>query len=363
MKNETQRSRFLANCSVVAVLLIALILLGTNCSGTAVYPGETWERIENPESAGYSQEKLDAVRECADTLATTGLVVVVGGRVLFEYGDITELSYIASVRKSVLAMLFGNYVADGTVDMNKTLADLGITDHGGLSDQEKEATITDLISARSGVYHPASNSGDNLADAPERGSQKHGEYFLYSNWDFNTLGHIFEQETGRNIYDAVESDIAVPVDMQDFDRSAQRKSGNLDISMYPAYHMWFSTRDMARIGYLMLREGAWNGNQLVPKDWVHKISGVITPLEEMNPERTRNGKLGYGYLWWIFDGPEATGPYEGAYTGIGAGGQYITVIPKLDMVIAHKTNRGRVRKSTSRTQFYTLMDLIIASKN
>jgi len=352
------------------VLVLNFLLLGiglltgeTSVSyAQEVFPAESWERIENPESVGFSQEGLDAVSEYVDSLSTTGLGVVVGGRILFEQGDITELSYIASVRKSVLAMLFGNYVADGTVDLNKTLADLGITDHGGLSEQEKEATIADLISARSGVYHPASNSGDNLADAPPRGSQKHGTYFLYSNWDFNTLGAIFEQETGRNIYDALGFDIAIPIGMQDFDRSAQRKSGNLEVSMYPAYHMWFSTRDMARIGYLMLREGNWNGKQIVPEDWTHRISSVVTPLEEMNPARTRDGKLGYGYLWWIFDGPEATGAYDGAYTGIGAGGQYITVIPKLDMVVAHKTNRGRSRGSTSRNQYLTLLDMIIESK-
>ena len=70
-----------------------------------------------------------------------------------------------------------------------------------------EATIADLLGARSGVYHEASNSGDNLADAPPRGSQKHGTYFLYSNWDFNALGTIFEQFTGGSIYDALQREL------------------------------------------------------------------------------------------------------------------------------------------------------------
>ena len=51
--------------------------------------------------------------------------------------------------------------------------------------------------------------------APVRGSQKPGTYNLYSNWDFNALGTIFEKKTGRSIYDAFESDIARPIGMQD----------------------------------------------------------------------------------------------------------------------------------------------------
>jgi CubicO group peptidase (beta-lactamase class C family) len=112
------------------------------------------------------------------------------------------------------------------IRLDKTLADLKIDDHGGLLESEKQATVADLLGARSGVYHEASNSGDNLAVAPPRGSQKPGTYFLYSNWDFNALGTIFEQETGQSIYDALERDLVTPIGMQDFDRSTHRRNGD-----------------------------------------------------------------------------------------------------------------------------------------
>jgi CubicO group peptidase (beta-lactamase class C family) len=125
--------------------------------------------------------------------------------------------------------------------------------------------------------------------------------------------------------------------------------------------MWLSTRDMARLGYLMLRGGNWAGNQLIPRDWVKKITSPVTRLEEMNPAPFRKGRLGYGYLWWIFDGPEAVGPYEGAFTGSGAGGQFITVLPKLDLVVAHKTNLARSKNQRiSWNQYAPLLDKIIA---
>jgi CubicO group peptidase (beta-lactamase class C family) len=231
-------------------------------------------------------------------------------------------------------------VASGKIRLDKTLADLKIDDIGGLSDAEKQATVADLLGARSGVYHPASNAGDNLADAPPRGSQKPGTYFLYSNWDFNALGTIFEQETGQSLYDALERDLARPIGMQDFDRSTHRRNGDATRSIHLAYHMNFSTRDMARVGYLMLREGGWNGRQVVPRDWTKRIVSAVTPVAGMNPPNLRKGPFGYGYLWWVWDGPAAQGPFQGAYTGRGAIGQYITVLPALDLVIAHKTRPG-----------------------
>jgi len=42
-------------------------------------------------------------------------------------------------------------------------------------------------------------------------------------------------------------------------------------------------------------------------------------------------------MWWVWDGPNATGAFEGAYTARGAYGQYITVMPALGLVVAHKT--------------------------
>lgn len=357
--------------SILNHIFTTLVLLGLAtfiaCGGqqavTDVYPGETWERIADPESVGFTKEGFEAVGTHLDSIPSSGLVVAVGGKILYEHGKIEETSYIASVRKSVLAMLYGNYVADGTIDTSASLADLGIDDIDGLSDQEKEATVADLLGARSGVYHKASNPGDNLADAPPRNSQKHGTYMLYSNWDFNCLGYIFESQTGRNIYDAVQTDLVDKIGMADYRREMHKKSGDLARSKYPAYHMYISSRDLARLGLLMLRGGKWNGEQVVPESWTKKIASVITPLHEMNPERMRSGRFGYGYLWWMFMGPEIEGtPLEGAYTGIGAGGQYLTVIPKLDMVITHKNNRRANRASLNRTQYYGILDAVLAAR-
>jgi len=294
------------------------------------------------------------------------MTVVVGGRVLWDYGDQQFVSYLASVRKSILAMMFGKPVASGAIKLDSTLADLGIDDVGGLLPSEAKATVADLLAARSGVYHDAANAactgcGSTMGDPPgPRGTVPHGSYFLYNNWDFNALGTIFEKATGEDIYDAFERDFARPMQFQDFDRAQQRKTVNARASIHPAYHFYLSSRDMARVGYLMLRDGRWAGREIVPRDWVRKITTVVTPVAEMNPVSLRDGPFGYGYLWWIWEGRFNTGAYRGAYTGQGAIGQFITVLPSLDMVIAHKTRQGQA--SVSRSEYLSVVDAVIAAK-
>jgi len=357
-----------------------LALLATGCAGAStssapaaaalagcprldrVFPTAEWDRIARPECAGFSADGLDAVRQKLAGMATTGFMVVVGGRVLMDHGDVQAISYLASVRKSVLSMLYGIYVDRGRIRLDETLAQIGIDDHGGLSDQEKQATVRHLLMARSGVYHEASNGGDDLASAPPRGSQRPGEYYLYSNWDFNALGTIFEKKTGKDIYDALEEHLARPLGMQEFDRSTHRKSGNPQASIHLAYHMNLSTRDMARIGYLMLREGSWAGRQLVPRAWVRESTRAHTRVHEMNPPQRRNGPFGYGYLWWVFDRPGQDPVFDGAYTGLGAVGQHILVLPKLDMVVTHKTRPNPENRSVSHSQFLEVLDVLLRAR-
>jgi len=217
-----------------------------------------------------------------------------------------------------------------------------------------------LLTARSSVYHPASNGGDNSSEAPERGSQIPGEYFLYNNWDFNAAGTIFEKLTGKNIYEAFEQDIAIPIQMEDYSLDKQKKYENTQKSLHAAYHFTLSTRDMARLGYLMLQKGMWNEKQIIPKTWIDEILQVSTKRENMNPLSKRSGMFSYGYLWWIFDHNKCGKIYEGAFTAAGYFGQYITVLPELDIVIAHKTKATYLRNTFN---YIKLLGMIVKNLN
>lgn len=359
MKHVRPFARSLAFFLVVHTPLF-LASVGAQVSNESAFPGESWAYVEKEDlkAYGWSLEVLEKTTSfIRNESNTTGLVVVDRGRVVYQFGDIEELSYVASVRKSILAMLYGFWVENGIIDLETTLSELGFDDIGGLLPTEKEATIHHLITARSGVYHPASYSGDNLDQAPPRGSQKPGTYMLYSNWDFNAAGAVFEHLTKRDIYDELQAQLAIPLQFEDWDRSAQRKAGNLTISKYAAYPIWVSTRDMARMGHLMLNEGNWNGRQILSKDWARRITSVVTPLGEMNPIDRRDGYFGYGYMWWVWDGPKAIGPFDGAYSARGAVGQWITVFPSLDLVLAHKTH-NIYRRSTRWESFEQIIELL-----
>lgn len=334
------------------------------------YPGLEWEKV-SPESKGYSSAKLaDLTSYIEKNLSTTSMMVVVDGKVIYEYvrgnRTLADTVKIASCRKSLLSMMYGKYVENGTIDLEATLEDLGIdedpaTTDGVLLPIEKKAKVRHLITARSGVYHMPSNDGDDHAYAPPRGSQEPGTYYLYNNWDFNAAGAILEMKVGKNIYEIFRDDIAIPIGLQDYYLSGQRKSGNASYSKFPAYHFWLSTRDMARIAYLMLNKGIWNGRRVVSEEWIKTTTSVVTPRAEMHPASRLTKEFDYGYLWWIFC-KEFTGydpdVYGDGYTATGLGGQYFTVLPRLNMVIAHKDETGNMSKST----YYKLIGRVAACR-
>jgi len=248
-----------------------------------VFPNNTWEFVKDPSAQGWDTAKLNKLKQfIIDSANTTGMMVVQYGKVIFSYGDIQELSYIASCRKSVLSILYGPFVENGKINLNKTLEQLNIDDDGGLMPIEKKATIQNLLTARSGIYHAANYSGDEFAIAPKRGTVLPGSFFLYNNWDFNLAGYLFEKLTGIGIYDAVDSMLARPLKMEDWNRKIQHKDADTSKSKYPAYPLWFSTRDMARIGYLMLRNGQWGDKQIVSTKWVRTITTPVTSFKEAN---------------------------------------------------------------------------------
>lgn len=326
----------------LAVLLFSAIALAQ-----PIKPGKDWER-STPEQEGYSSKRLDGLRAYLASLDTTAMVAVHKGKVFFEYGDTARQGFqLTSVRKSLLALLYGKYVANGKINLDATLEELGIDDVGGLLPIEKRAKVRHLITARSGVFHKNTNpnGGDSLWAAPPRGTQQPGLYYLYNNWDFNVAGYIFEKQTGLDIFDAFQRDIAEPTGMQDFDRSLQKKeSDDSKLSKYPAYRFSLTARDMARIGQLMLQNGEWDGKQLVPADWIRTITSIVTPMEQINPPAMRfysHGLLwAYGYMWWVWDDHGSPGPLKGAYSANGNFGQFITVLPARDLVVAHKTVVG-----------------------
>jgi len=312
------------------------------------FPGKDWQLV-SPESEGYSSKKLEALRAWLAAGPTTSMVIIVHGHMIFSYGDTALVSKIASVRKSILSILYGKYVDNKTIDLYKTVEQLDLEEPGKpFLPIEKNATLEQLLAGRSGIYLLPNDGPPEkdliIASQPRRGSEFPGMYFHYNDWDFNAAGTAFEKLTGKNIYDALETDLAQPIGMQDFDRSKQNKITH-EGQVHPEYAMYLSTRDMARIGLLMLRGGNWAGKQVVPNNWCGQSLTPTTPFEEMNPPYLRSlgapERWGFGDMWWAWDAGEFPGniyitPFQGADEARGTAGQYITILPAKDMVLVHK---------------------------
>ncbi|HWJ54650.1 MAG TPA: serine hydrolase [Vicinamibacterales bacterium] len=307
-------------------------------------PGATWTAVK-PESIGYSSPRLESLRSWLKTLDTKAMLIVVHGQVIFEYGDLAHASKVASVRKSVLSMLYGPYILSGRIDPRKTVVEMGLEEAEPFLPLERNATLEHLLTARSGIYLKSGNDGLD-AVAPKRGSEYPGTRMQYNNWDFNAAGTAFEKLSGKTIYQALEEDLARPLGMQDFDRAKQVKVPSPG-SVHPEYVMRLSTRDLARLGLLMLRHGRWRDAQVLPDQWVRWSTTMITPFARVHPTGLSVGgqpdRWGYGVMWWVweepmFPGGASTGPLQGAFTAMGAGGQYVTVLPAEDMVVVHTTD-------------------------
>ncbi len=316
----------------------------SGCSSQPDFVGSPLVKSSQPATELFNTNKLSNLENTLENLDTTSVVVLKDGEVVYQYGDTSVVSYLASCRKSILSMLYGPHVADGTINLSTTLGDMGIDDVDGLLPIEKQATIRDIMSARSGVFHRPANGGYDEANVLPRGSVKPGEYYLYNNWDFNVAGHIFEQQTGQNIYQAMTTQLAKPLGFQDWRLDAQKKYHKDGRSQYPAYHMYLSTRDMAKLGQLMLDKGQWNGEQLIPSSWYDWSVSPITSVDEVNARYGQQGPNGvpmaYGSYWWLLQDDPDKDYDAGAFSATGWGGQFITVLPEVNMVVAHKAKLG-----------------------
>jgi CubicO group peptidase (beta-lactamase class C family) len=257
------------------------------------------------------------------------------GKALVEIGDISWPVDVHSMRKSILSALIGQACERGEIDLHTTLGELAIDDTPALTDQEKSATIGDLLTARSGVHLPVDDGG--ALGRPSRGSHAPGMFWCYSNWDFNVLGHIYERLTGRSVFVAFDHELAAPLGMVDWDiyqHGTYRYQADIvgATPRYPHYKFRLSARDVSRFGQLFLDDG----RQLLSPEWIRRST---SPVSRTNHPAGLAGM--YGYCWWVAgpsDELSGSGIADSTYSAIGIGGNFLTVLPDVDAVVTVLTD-------------------------
>ena len=291
--------------------IIKLIFLGAGTLILTILVYSMIPRVSNPSPEFQTEltygnpiakEVENILTPKVDPQRTRAVIILQNEKIIYEYGPTDKIMNTASIRKSIMGLLYGIADNKGLIDINKTLAELAIDEYTPLTKQEKSATIQYLLMAKSGIYLPAQGEHDNqITDRPKRESHKSGSYFFMNNFDANALGTIFMQETGVSIGKFMEDYLAKSLGMQDFSEDnvivgapwfwPKKKS------MHKQYYIYMSTRDLARIGAMVANNGRWGEKQIVPENWIKESTTSYSNLKENHINYGRYD--GFGYQWWI----------------------------------------------------------------
>lgn len=322
-------------------------------------PGRSWTRVD-PDRNRWDPERLERALATADSVGSGALVVVDGGAIVAHGGAIAEAYQVASVRKSLLSILLGIAVDRGQLDLDATLAELEIDDVApSLTPTEKTATVRDLLTARSGVYHVAAYEPAAMrARRPARASHAPGEFWFYNNWDFNALGTIYERATGVDVFEGFRREIAGPLGLENFDPDGQQWVDHPN-SRHPAYVFRMSAQDLARVGLLMARDGMWSDRRIVSRSWVATSTSPVVPEVSWGS--------GYGYMWWVpVDGRHYEGVTipDGSFIARGNGPHHMLVVPEQDLIIVHmaETNHPNPSRWVSVEDVAEIFDRVLRAR-
>jgi CubicO group peptidase (beta-lactamase class C family) len=139
-----------------------------------------------------------------------------------------------------------------------------------------------------------------------------GTQFNYCSGCSHILSSILQQATGVNTVDFAEETLFTPLGITRYQwetDSSGLSNGGWGLHLTP--------REMAKLGYLYLHDGKWDGQQIVSSGWVKLATQKHTETD---------GELGYGYQWWTY-------PRYEAYSALGLNGQTIFVVPGSDLIV------------------------------
>jgi len=273
-----------------------------------------------------------------------GILIVKDGLLVFEeyfYHYYRENRHnLASVTKSITSLLVGAAIDQGYLDGVEEKVLPYFPEYLPLqqSDERKESiTVEDLLTMRHGLacddWDPASPAyykKDFPWDQPDAikailnmaMEALPGSQYSYCSPSTVILGAILAKATGMSVPRFAEQYLLDPLGAG-FSTWMSLPGGYTDT----AGSSEMRPRDMARVGLLVLRNGNWNGEQIIPEDWIRRST-----QEQVSLEFNEAWGNGYGYLWWLSDVQIGSTPVH-SFAASGFGGQVIAVFPDLDMVI------------------------------
>ncbi|OPH59659.1 hypothetical protein BC351_19450 [Paenibacillus ferrarius] len=306
----------------------------------ANWPTAGWS-MRTPESQGMHASALAKMFKIFRHQAVHSVAVIRNGYLVAEaYNDRTnpELPQdMKSVTKSVTSALIGIALSEGKLEsVNQQAADFFPEWE---SDPSKSTiTIKHLLSMTSGIAWDNNNeqSSTEMMYSPDwvqyilerRARVAPGTSFNYSNGDAHLLSAMLSRAVGETMYEYAQSRLFGPLGITNTSWNHDPQGRTIG-----AWAMALTLRDMAKLGYLYLNEGEWEGQAIIPKAWVHESLNKKVALNYSNGTQG-----GYGFYWWSKTLPQglikgSKKAYEMFYAS-GSGGRRIYVVPELQLVVA-----------------------------
>ncbi len=301
--------------------------------GEIHWPGDDWPTAQ-PEARGLDPQRLAALAADAPQRAPnlSSLLVIRNGDVVLEqyYGSRSadDTLEIYSVTKSFISTLVGIAIDQGLIQ-GVEVPVLSFFPEREIDnpDPDKERLTLDQVLSMSTGFKWSEDDIDRLYTSPDWAQfmldlpvvEPPGSRFNYCTGCSHLLSAIIQQSSGMETLAFARQYLFEPIGI----RQVTWLSDSQGLAI-GGWGLQLTPRDMARLGYLYLRQGNWDGRQVVSEKWVQAATSDHMAVGD-------NPKVRYGYQWWVR-------PSMNGYAATGRGGQMIAVIPDKDLVVVFTAN-------------------------
>lgn len=301
---------------------------------------------QSPKDAGLDPDTLQAMLSLVRITPPAdfrGLVVIKGGRLVVEEYFHTywreTIHDVRSAGKSITALLLGIAIDKRLIaSEEQRLSEFfpGMRPGGASADAFADITLRHLLTMSSGI--DADDADDRSPGQTSRWLNREdwvryalalpmrstpGEKWVYTDISPMLIGAVIEKVSGMRLADFAREHLFTPLGIREYYWYTGRggRTG-------PMGNLYLSTLDFAKLGQLMLRNGQWQGRQVVSTRWTRALSAQRFDISGTNPFAT-----GYGYMW--YQGVRVVNGHKYEYHfASGNGGNVLIVLPELDMVVA-----------------------------
>src|SRR3984957_4376700 len=316
----------------VLILMSALELcdLAQANDSSQSWPTKEWQ-TSTPEEQGMDSAALAQVVDFVGIYKQDSLLIVRHGKIVVDayYAPYAPniRHDLRSVTKSFISTLTGIEVQEGLLHgVDHPIVDLFTDKHiSNLDDGKKTITVQNMLDMTSGIawsedaYTPdetiirmykTPDPTEFVLSQPM--SDPPGARFYYNGGNPYVLSALITRKAGRDALDFARDELFKPLGISSVRWAEADAQGVTDgeSGLYLAPH------DMAKLGYLYLHQGLWDGQQIIPSSWVDRV--------RQGPVKATYG-LHYANLWWSL-------PDRDAFMALGRHSQIILVLPKLDVV-------------------------------